>query len=60
MELKRGTRVVYLTQEAQIAAYKRAGFVEVEAAPQKIKPELKKAKPSEKVEPESESESKSK
>lgn len=55
MELKRGTRVVFLTQEAQIAAYKRAGFVEVEAAPKKVKPEPKKAKPAEKVEPAAES-----
>lgn len=37
MKLKRGTRVVVLTNEAQIAAYKNAGFEEVKDAPKKAK-----------------------
>lgn len=55
MELKRGTRVVYLNQEAQIAAYKKAGFVEVtKKSPEKAKPEPTKDKSPEKAKPESE------
>lgn len=41
MKLKRGTRVVVLTNEAQIAAYKNAGFEEVKDAPKKAKSEPK-------------------